>query len=212
MPAFDTERLKNLLQYYIECLREDEGQPIRFDRKDEGRRFIPWPFPSDLWSMDTSDLRLTVDHGQRRFSEELKKTSAGPNLRYGYPVYVEASRRVIPILTWAVDHELHGVELWLQALPEWPQLNSEYLKRFARTSEEQSNLLEELGLLDTTSAPPDGFVCDVIERMEKSDLLEDSIAQLDPSNLASLAVSSPAMCMESLIVLPSLSQRGLQKA
>ena len=95
--------------------------------------------------------------------------------------------RIIPILTWSVDYELHGNELWLQAEPEWPQLNPDYLRRFTGSLEEQSSLLDELGLLDTTDSPPVSFVRDILDRMEELNILEDCSVQLDPNNLESLS-------------------------
>ena len=80
------DRIENLLRYYIECVRQDEGQPIRAPLHDSGKRFIPWPFPTDLSFLDDAEPRITLDS---RFADEIKSTSAGATLLYGYPTYIE---------------------------------------------------------------------------------------------------------------------------
>ena len=177
------DRIKNLLRYYTECVREDEGQPIRPSRNDVGKRFIPWPYPYDLWHMDGTEPRITLKPDQSGFGNELTPEGV---LLYGYPMYIEAGRTVIPVFTWPVEYELHGSrELWLHASREWPQMNPEYLKGFARTPEEQREILESLGLLDITDDPPDGVIVDILERMKGMGLLQDTQEPLEPQNLAS---------------------------
>ena len=41
------DRVSNLLRYYVDCAREDEGHPIRVLLGDSGKRFIPWKLSSD---------------------------------------------------------------------------------------------------------------------------------------------------------------------
>ena len=178
------DRIKNLLRYYIECARRDEGQPVRAFLNDEGKRFVPWPFPSDLWCMDTAEPIVTLDRGQSGFVDALKRKPAGGALLYGYPMYIEAGRTAIPLFTWPVEYELNDRELRLHAAPEWPQMNLEYLKRLARTPEEQQEVLDSLGLLDTTDDPPDGLLRDILKRMEDMGLLQDVRKPLDPQELS----------------------------
>ena len=111
-----------------------------------------------------------------------------PLLLYGYPTYVEASRTVIPLFTWSIGFELHGSrELWLYPAPEWPKMNSEYLKRFCTerggANEESLTLL---ACLDTAGDPPDGLIPDILERMKEMGLLPDRdlIEPLDPKILS----------------------------
>ena len=179
------DRIKNLLRYYIECVREDEGQPIRAPLHDSGKRFIPWPFPSDLWFLDDTEPRITLD---RKFADELKSTSAGATLLYGYPTFIEFGRRgqyeAIPLFIWPIEYELNGLELWLSASTEWPQMNPEYLRKLAATPEEQHRILDSLGLLDTTDDPPDGLTLRLLKRMEDMDLLQEVLEALDPQVLS----------------------------
>ena len=176
------DHIENLLRYYIECVREDEGQPIRANRNDAGKRFLPWPYESDLWYLDDTEPRITLAPDQLAFGNELKPGGA---LLYGYPMYIEAARTAIPVFTWPIEYELRSRELWLRPIPEWPQLNPEYLKRFASTPEEQHEILESLGLLDVTDDPPDGLIVDILERMKGMGLLQDVRESLEPKNLAS---------------------------
>ncbi len=176
------EHIKNLLRYYIECVREDEGLPIQASRNDAGKRFIPWPHQSDLWHFEGTHPSITLTPDQFGFSEKLSPSGV---LLYGYPMYIEAGRTAIPIFTWPIEYELHGSrELWIHASPEWPQMNPEYMKGFARTPEEQRDILDSLGLLDVTDDPPDGFIIDILERMKDMGLLQDVREPLELKNLA----------------------------
>ena len=141
------ERIKNLLRYYIECVRQDEGQSVHAVLDDKGRQFIPWPFPSALWCLDDADPRITLDPDQSRFADELRRRSGGGTLLYGYPTYIRRQNEVIPLFTWPIEYELNGRELWLHAAPEWPQMNPTYLRTLASTEEEQREILDALGLL-----------------------------------------------------------------
>ena len=176
------ERIKNLLRYYIECVRQDEGHPIRASLDDNGKRFIPWHSSSDLWCLDDAELTVPLDSNQIRFADELSRTPTGGALLYGYPIHIEARRIAIPLLTWSIDYELHDRELRLHATPEWPQMNPEYLKKIARTSEEQRAALDSLGLLDTTDDPPDLAV--ILKGMEDMGLLQDVREPLIPRKLS----------------------------
>ena len=176
------DHVENLLRYYIECVREDEGQPIRAYRNDAGKRFLPWPYQSDLWYLEDTEPRITLAPDQLAFGNELTPDGT---LLYGYPIYIEAGLTAIPIFTWPIEYKLHGSrELCLRGIPEWPQMNPEYLKRFARTPEEQRELLDSLGLLDVTDDPPDGLIIDILERMKDMGLLQDVVEPLEPQNLA----------------------------
>lgn len=124
-----SDRIRNLLRYYIECVREDEGQPVSASLSDAGKRFIPWPFSCDLRLLD-DETRITLDHSQSRFASELGKSST-PTLHYGYPIYISPNRSVIPLFTWPVDYELRGPELCFSVSPDWPRMNPEYLEKLA---------------------------------------------------------------------------------
>ena len=174
------ERIKNLLRYYIECVRQDEGQSIRAFLDDAGKRFVPWPFPSDLWCLDDAEPRITLDPDQSRFADELRRRSGGGALLYGYPTYIGRQNEVIPLFTWPIEYELNGRELWLHASPEWPQMNPTYLRRLASTEEEQREILDALGLLDTTEDPSEDFIRGILKRMEDKGLLQDVREPLDP--------------------------------
>ena len=178
------ERIKNLLRYYIECVRQDEGQSVHAVLDDKGRQFIPWPFPSALWCLDDADPRITLDPDQSRFADELRRRSGGGTLLYGYPTYIRRQNEVIPLFTWPIEYELNGRELWLHAAPEWPQMNPTYLRTLASTEEEQREILDALGLLDIMDDPPDGFILNLLKRMENMGLLQDVREPLDPQRLS----------------------------
>ena len=63
-------------------------------------------------------------------------------------------------------------------------MNPEYLKDFAKTEEEEQEILESLGLLDYSGDPPDSLINDLLERMEHMGLLPDVQEILDPQDLA----------------------------
>ena len=176
------DRIKNLLRYYIECVRQDEGQSIRVHFNDVGKRFIPWPFSSDLWSLQNVAPRFTLGRDQYGFAEELSRTTVGGGLLYGYPMYVEPGRKAIPLFTWPIEYELHDNELQLHPAPEWPQMHPEYLKRLAPTLEEQQQTLESLGLLNPKHGPP--VVTDILGRMDDMGLLPNVLEPLVPQQLS----------------------------
>ena len=190
------DRIKNLLRYYIECVREDEGQPIRAPLHESGKGFIPWPFPSDLWFLDDSEPRITVD---RTFADRLKSTSAGATLLYGYPTLIELGRsgryEAIPLFTWQIEYELSGLELRLHPVPEWPTVNPALLRSLGlTTSEEQREFADSLGLLNTPDDPPSGLILNLIGRIEEMGLLPQTHEPLDPRQLSNLAdVRTPGL-------------------
>ncbi len=141
-----------------------------------------------MWHLDDAEPRIILAPDQLEFANELK---SGATLLYGYPMYIEAAQTAIPVFTWPIDYELHGSqELWLRPIPKWPQLNPEYLKRFASKPEEQRGILNSLGLLDVIDDPPDGLIVDLLERMKEMGLLPDVQEPLEPRNLASVLKKS----------------------
>lgn len=177
------DRVRNLLRYYIDCAREDEGQPIRASLTDTGKRFIPWTFSSDPWHLDEVEPTVVLGSDQHKFADELRNTGSAGSLLYGYPLRIEANRHLVPVFTWPIDYELHGRELWLHLAPEWPQMNPEYLKKFASTEEAEREILDSLGLLDNSGDPPDSLISDILERMEQMGLLPDEQETLDPQDI-----------------------------
>ena len=175
-------RVQELLRYYIECAREDEGRPIEALLTDTGKRFIPWPSSQGPWSSDETKVVTTLEDSQRAFGNQLTD-SGGATLLFGYPIHIQAGRAAIPLLTWPIDHELDGKTLTLRAKPEWPQLNPRFLRQKASSSEQEQEILDALGLLDTGDAPPPDLVSSLITRMEDMRFFEDSIEPLDPLRL-----------------------------
>ena len=175
------------MRYYIECVREDEGQSVSVYLGDAGKRFILWPFPSDLSRLDDAEPRATLGTDQLKFANELRGTPGGGGLLYGYPTYIEVkqtARYAVPLFTWPIEYELNDRELWLQASTEWPQMNPDYLRKLAFTAEEQREILDSLGLLDTTDDPPDGLIFELLKRMEEMGLLQNVLEPLDPEKLS----------------------------
>ncbi len=172
-------RVVELLQYYIECAREDEGRPVAALLSDSGKRFIPWPAAQGPWSSDATKIATTLKDSQRAFRNQLTN-SGGDTLLFGYPIYIQAGRKATPLLTWPIDYELDGETLTLHAIPEWPQLNPHFLQQKASSREEQREILDALGLLDTGDAPPADLVSSLITRMDDMRFLEDSIEPLEP--------------------------------
>ena len=182
------DRIKNLLQYYIECVRQDEGQSISLSLNDLGKKFIPWPFPSDLSCLDSIELRINIIQAQGRFADELSRDSSSGSLLYGYPMHVDVnSARIMPLFTWPVDYEINRRELWLRITPEWPQMNPNYLSKFARTSEEQRQVLASLDLLDCTDDPPENLIIEILNRMEVLGYLLSLRGQINPRELSSIS-------------------------
>lgn len=175
--------VQELLRYYIECAREDEGRPVEVLLNDSGKRFIPWLLSQGPWSSDGTEFVTTLEDNQRTFRNQLTD-SGGATLLFGYPIHIQAGRKAIPLFTWRLDHELDGKTLTLRALPEWPQANPKFLEQKASSREEQREILGALGLLDTGDAPPVDLVSNLLTRMEDIQLVEDLIEPLDPLQLA----------------------------
>ena len=181
------DRIKNLLRYYIECVREDEGQPIRAPLHDSGRRFIPWPFSSDLWFLDDTEPRITLE---RTFADEIKRTSAGSTLLYGYPTIVELGQsrgyEAVPLFLWQIEYELNGLELWLQPVPEWPTINPTWLSSLGLRPEEQREFVNSLGIFNATDDPPNGLILDLVARIEEMGVVSGTHEPIDPRQLSNL--------------------------
>ena len=180
------DRTKNLLRYYIECVRQDEGQSVDPSLDDVGKKFIPWPFSSDLSFMDDSGLSIKLKQDQSNFANELSKSTSHGSLLYGYPTYIDVnSARVIPLFTWPVDYEISGWEMLLRITPEWPQINPSYLSRLAPTGDDQMKILASLDLLDTMDDPPDYLIVEILNRMEVMGFLQSLREQINPQELSS---------------------------
>ena len=180
------ERVKNLLRYYIECAKEDDGIPLRVSLRDMDRRFIPWPLLCDISCVGDDERRITLQNAQRPFAGELRRTTGGGNLLYGYPIYIESrnsTRHAIPLFTWQLEFELNGPELWLGGAHDWPQVNPEYLRSLSRSDEGQYEILDSLGLLDTTDDPPERLTFELLDRLKQSWLVRDVVEPLEPEQL-----------------------------
>ncbi len=184
-------RVKNLLRYYIECVRRDEGQSIGPSLNEAGKKFIPWPFSSDLSCLDNADLRISIGKDQSGFAYELSNAPSTGSLLYGYPTYMDVdSGQVIPLFSWPLEYELNGQEIWLQVTPEWPELNPEYLSRLARTAEERWQILDSLDLLDVTNDLPITLIVELLNRMDGMGYLENLREQINPQELSSMSARS----------------------
>ena len=182
------DRTKNLLRYFIECVRQDEDQSVDPSLDDVGKKFIPWPFSSDLSFMDDSGLSIKLKQDQSNFANEFSKSPSHGSLLYGYPTYIDVnSARVIPLFTWPVDYEISGWEMWLRITPEWPQMNLSYLNRLARAAEEQMQILRALDLLDNVEDPPDNLIVEILNRMEMMGFLQSLREQINPQALSSIS-------------------------
>lgn len=177
-------RIANLLKYYIECVKQDEGLPIRVSQADLGVRCTPWPHSSDLWHMESAEATVPLHADQFRFADRIRQSARGGTLLYGYPLYCANDKSISPVFTWPVECELREGELVIYAIPEWPQLNPEYLSRLAQTPEERRAVLALLGLLDITDDPPDDAPSDLLSRMEKSGLLLNMLEPIHPETLS----------------------------
>ena len=176
-------RVQELLRYYIECAREDEGRPVEASLDDSGRRFIPWRATHGPWSPDSTQVVTTLEDSQREFGNQLTD-SGGATLLFGYPIHIQAGRVAIPLLTWLINHELDGKMLTLRTTPQWPQLNPKFLQLKALSSrEEEREILDALGLLDTGDVPPADLVSSLISRMEGLRFFDESIEPVDPLRL-----------------------------
>ena len=74
--------------------------------------------------------------------------------------------------------------------------------RLAPTAEEQRDILDSLGLLETTGSPPDGLMTDILNRMDAMGLLKDVREPLDSQGLSDAWPSNRHLGIS--ITLPSL--------
>ena len=180
------EWIKDLFKYYIECARADEAQPIRARHGELNSRFIPWPFLTDIWYRSNPNTTIILNDDQVEFANRLSRTATGGGLLYGYPTSIglERGRKVItPLLVWSMPYELHGRELQLRAIPQWPQLNAEYLKILGLSVEGQQEIAKSLNLDGDQDEPPIEFVVTILKRMDELGLLENLQEQIKPHQL-----------------------------
>ena len=184
------ERIKDLLRYYIECIRQDEGHPISLAPGDMGKEFIPWPYSSDLSCLDGVALKTHLKPGESMFANKLRSMSSTGSLLYGYPAHIDvASTKIMPLFTWPIDYEIKGLEMRLRVTPEWPQMNPSYLSELAPTAEEHRQILKSLGLLDIGDDPPNRLINEVLQRMDEMGFIKGSGEQLDTRNLSCISPS-----------------------
>ena len=189
------ERVSKLLQYYIECVREDEGQAIRTFLSDAGNKYLDWHEAAELGTLDRVDFAVYLDDSQGAFARQLRQRSATSMLWYGYPLYVDWIQRsrsgwtggfAIPMFLLSAEYELVGSELRLHFTPDWPRVNRAFLEKLFTTHEERRQLLDDLGLLDAEGEPPDGGIGDIVQRMAELELLQNVKEDLDPEHLSTI--------------------------
>ena len=95
-----SDRIKNLMRYYIECVREYEGQSVSVYLGDAGKRFILWPAAHGLAGSPSPHCRGGFRHGAEAILDSVPLVSMvaagvieGRNLLAGRHTLRESLRR-----------------------------------------------------------------------------------------------------------------------
>ena len=186
------DRVKRILSYYLDCIREDEGPAARLFLNAEGRTYLSLPLRTEWNLADTNALNVTLGSNRSFFTRDIRQRGAAAALYYGYPLYVDwiaRSRRgrslgfAIPVFMQNVEFNLSGSELRLHLLPDWPRVNPEFLGSVFRTPEERRGFLHDLGLLDTDGDPPAEGLAFFTRRLAELGVPAPTIEPLNPEDL-----------------------------
>ncbi|MBI2504460.1 MAG: AAA family ATPase [Candidatus Latescibacteria bacterium] len=186
-------RLSRVLDYYLECVREDGGIEAECYLSGLNKSYLVPPLAQE-WQLG-GGVALTPSLGQEAsdFLKSLRQKGNNAALYYGYPVFVKWIKRsrsgwaggfVSPVFCQQIEFSLDGSDLHLRLAPGWPRVNSAFTETVFPTPEERRNFLDSLGLLTMEGDPPEDGIAEIVRRMVYLGSPTAEMEPLDPENLA----------------------------
>ncbi len=200
------KRFSNYINYYIECIQEDERPESYYFASNEGSDFINLPLDSEWNISDKKVITVPLESENSKFRFQLQKKKTSGALYYGYPLYIKWIERsakgwkgafAMPVFLQHVEYELNRSELSAELIYEWPRVNGKFLNEVFKSQEERKHFLDELGLLQAEGDPPDDVITDIVLRMKELDYGFDHIENINPE------------CIENKPKIGDLNKTGL---
>lgn len=163
------EILRRLVNYWAECLREEDIQEVGISPRARTRALVA-PFVADPFIFKSEhDPRLPVRSADLEDFVR-RATLSGDELVYGYPVvrYEDAGEaRLLPLFTVRLEASREGGGFSLRPA-EWPLLGVGAAERLGLRSEEVADLAEQVEPLFDVDGTPDELAERVLEVVERA--------------------------------------------
>ncbi|MBM4344292.1 MAG: AAA family ATPase [Deltaproteobacteria bacterium] len=190
------DRWRQLVAYYLDCVRDDAGVTARALLADVGTHWLPLsdgPAPPLSAEWETSSqgrLSLPLRDDVNRMVSALRQGRSSTDLYYGFPCWIGsgqegtdgAVRTIEPLFLLDVVHRPDGGDWNLELADGWVRWNSDLVYRLAPTAEERRQLLEDLGLLEVDGEPVP--IAELVARMQPLVDAQTIVEPLDPHRLA----------------------------
>jgi very-short-patch-repair endonuclease len=185
-------RFGHYLDYYRECVAEDEHPESAYPLFRAGRDFLCPPLREEWSTSGKNRISLDLEGEGRDFAIQLRKRGTSGALFYAYPLYVrwiEKSQKGwtggfgIPIFLQTIDYTLTGNTLEMDLVSEWPRVNAGFLSDMFKSVEERRQFMQELGILEADGLPLDDGLADIVRRMVALGLPCEMVESLDPAAL-----------------------------
>ncbi len=163
----ETEPMRRLLAYYIDCVRCDERPSIVLYQDRCHRSFVPLVLFERWWASQprqSCSITIPMRPDQSEFNRALAEAQED-TLYVGYPLFVcprrgEEGGLVAPIFCIPAVAEPQGRKLRVELDFDEGDVNSDWLQRQFRTREERRAFLRGARLLDEESESCEDIVAD----------------------------------------------------
>ncbi len=187
----DLKRFKQLMAYYLDCIREDKSSGARTFLSDVNKKYLVMPIEKEWSLLEKKKINISLEGESTFFLKQLRQRGGSGALFYGYPLYVEwlVSKKgwsggfAIPIFLQSVEYELSRHNLSLNPLQEWPKVNNEFLRKMFRSVEERRAFLHDIGLMEIDGEPPDNGLTDIALRLKDAAINVDFKESIDPNQI-----------------------------
>ncbi|WP_242333327.1 AAA domain-containing protein [Anaeromyxobacter sp. SG66] len=188
-------RFRRLLAYYLECIREDQRPGSRLAVQAARPDYVVLQHAKE-WSLlegAAAEPRIRPSEMHLVSRTQLRRNSA--QLFYGYPVLASwepdadgnPAPFLLPMFEQPVEaHAGNGYPAF-RLVPDWPRVNREALQRLFGSTEEQNEVLEQLGLVEWSSDLPEVRLADVVRKLAQLPVELPVIEPLDPEGLVTAA-------------------------
>lgn len=117
-----------LLQYYINCLQQEDIMNITFDIQLEGTKFFSNIIhQEELFHLNRSQIVLQPSEETERFLQTSNLQNKKDKLFYGYPLYVTPLGTVSPLFFTELQYERKDETILFTAVSQKPRLNHHLL-------------------------------------------------------------------------------------
>lgn len=187
----DLKRFKQLMAYYLDCIREDEASGARTFLSDVNKKYLVMPIEKEWSLLEKKKINISLEGESTFFLKQLRQRGGSGALFYGYPLYVEwlVSKKgwrggfAIPIFLQSVEYEVSGHNLNLSPLQEWPKVNNEFLRKMFRSVEERRAFLHDIGLMEIDGEPPENGLTDIALKLKDAAINVDFKESVDPNQI-----------------------------